>query len=134
MNVKRSVRFTETRALENTSTDIRHFLSCVLGPNLGRRHQRQALPENRDGCGPTEGCVKLCQYLSPVSTEVVCMLAGIPRSRWLRTSAGGYTVLHVGSNQRVQKRCGSGVKKGKSRSVNGGNGSPKALKESGPVC
>ncbi len=31
-------------------------------------------------------------------------------------------------------RCGSGVKKGKSRSVNGRNGSPKALKESGPIC
>ncbi len=49
-------------------------------------------------------------------------------------SSGGYTALHARSNRRVQKRCGSGVKKGKSRSVNGRNGFPKAVKESGPIC
>ncbi len=68
-----------------------------------------------------------------VSTEAVSVLAGIPLIEIVRTSAGGYTALHIESNQRVQKRCGSGVKKGKSCSVNGRNGSPKALKESGPI-
>ncbi len=43
-------------------------------------------------------------------------------------SAGGYTARHVGSNRRVRKRCGSGVKKGKSRSINGRNGSPESSK------
>ncbi len=52
------------RVWVNDAVDESSIHHVVKRPNLGRCHQRQAVPKNKVGFGPTEGCVKVCQCIS----------------------------------------------------------------------
>ncbi len=67
-----------------------------------------------------------------VSTEAVYALAGIPPVEIVVDECKMIYCATYWINRRVEKCCGSGMKKGRSCSGNGRNGSLEASKETGP--